>query len=90
MIPRMLTDKQKQRRFKTSSDLSFHLKNFDKVIIGDESSFFHYDPGKNVGVCNGKQKIHQEQKNTNISHTVDCIRTNNELTLLLDLLLSCA
>jgi hypothetical protein len=48
MVPRILSDDHNQRRLDVCSDLSHQLtegNNFlDRVIIGDESWYFQYDP----------------------------------------------
>ena len=44
MVPRILTRDQKQRRLHISSDLSRNEEMFDRVITGDETWFFQYDP----------------------------------------------
>jgi len=44
MVPRILTHDQKQRRLHISSDLLCNAEMFDKVITGDETWCFQYDP----------------------------------------------
>jgi len=44
MVPRILTYDQKQRRFHISSDLLCNAEMFDRVITGDETWSFQYDP----------------------------------------------
>ena len=44
MVPRILTHDQKQRRLHISSDLLRNAEMFDKVITGDETLCFQYDP----------------------------------------------
>jgi hypothetical protein len=46
MVPLILTDDQKQRRFHMSSGLLLHAKMFDRVITDDETWCFQYDPEK--------------------------------------------
>jgi hypothetical protein len=41
MVPRILTDKQKQRRLHISSDILHNAEMFDRVITGDETWCFH-------------------------------------------------
>ena len=45
MVPRILTHDQKQRRLHISSDLLRNAEMFDRVITGDETWCFKYDPG---------------------------------------------
>jgi len=44
MVPRILTHVQKQRRLHISSDLLRNAEMFDRVITGDETRCFQYDP----------------------------------------------
>jgi len=44
MVPRILTHDQIQRRLHISSDLLRKAELFDKVITGDETWCFQYDP----------------------------------------------
>jgi len=44
MVPQILTYNQKQRRFHISSDLLCNAEMFDRVIAGDETWCFQYDP----------------------------------------------
>jgi hypothetical protein len=44
MVPRILTDDQKQQWLHISSDLLHNAEMFDKVITGDETWCFQYDP----------------------------------------------
>jgi hypothetical protein len=44
MVPRILTHDQKQRRLHISSDLLRSAETFDRVITGDETWCFQYDP----------------------------------------------
>jgi histone-lysine N-methyltransferase SETMAR len=44
MVPRILTHDQKQRLLHISSDLLRKAKLFDRVITGDETWCFQYDP----------------------------------------------
>jgi len=44
MVPRILTHDQKQRRIHISSDLLRNAEMFDRVITGDETWCFQYDP----------------------------------------------
>jgi len=44
MVPRILTHDQKQRRLNISSDLLSNAEKFDRVITGDETWCFQYDP----------------------------------------------
>jgi len=44
MAPRILTHDQKQRRLHISSDLLSNAEMFDRVITGDETWCFQYDP----------------------------------------------
>ena len=44
MVPRILTHDQKQRRLHISSDLLRNAEIFDRVITGDETWCFQYDP----------------------------------------------
>jgi hypothetical protein len=39
-----LTDDQKQRRLHISSDLLHNAEMFDRVVTGDETRCFQYDP----------------------------------------------
>jgi hypothetical protein len=43
MVPRILTDDQKQHRFHSSSDILRYVDMFDRVITGDEAWCFQYD-----------------------------------------------
>jgi hypothetical protein len=43
-VPRILTDDQKQRRLHISADLLHNAEVFDRVITGDETWCFQYDP----------------------------------------------
>jgi hypothetical protein len=44
MVLRILTDDQKQRRLPILSDLLRNAEMFDRVITGDETWCFEYDP----------------------------------------------
>jgi len=44
MVPRILTHDQKQRHLHISSDLLCNVEMFDRVITGDETWCFQYDP----------------------------------------------
>jgi hypothetical protein len=44
MVPRMLTDDQKQRQLHISSDLIYNAEMFDRVFTGDETWCFQYGP----------------------------------------------
>jgi hypothetical protein len=44
MVPRILTDGQKQRRLHISSELLRNVETFDRVITGDVPCCFQYDP----------------------------------------------
>jgi len=44
MVLRILTHDQKQRRLHISSDLLRHAKMFDRVITGEETWCFQYEP----------------------------------------------
>jgi hypothetical protein len=44
MVPRFLTDDQKQRRLHSSSNLLHNVEMFDRVITGDETWCFQHDP----------------------------------------------
>jgi len=44
IVPRILTHDQKQRRLHISSDLLRNAETFDRVITGDETWCFQYDP----------------------------------------------
>jgi len=44
MVPRILTHDQKQRRLHISSDLLRKTEMFDRVITGDKTWRFQYDP----------------------------------------------
>jgi len=44
MVPRILTHNQKQRRLQILSDLLRNAETFDRVITGDETRCFQYDP----------------------------------------------
>ena len=44
MVPRILTHDQKQRRLHISSDLLRNAETFDRVIVGDKTWCFQYDP----------------------------------------------
>jgi len=44
MLPRILTHEQKRRRLHISSDLLRNAEMFDRVITGDKTWFFQYDP----------------------------------------------
>jgi hypothetical protein len=54
MVPRILTDDQKQRRFHISSDLLYNADMFDRVITSDETWCFQYHPKENAVACSGK------------------------------------
>lgn len=43
MAPRILTDEQKQRWLDISSDFSFHLDIFNRVITGEETCCIQYE-----------------------------------------------
>jgi histone-lysine N-methyltransferase SETMAR len=63
MVPRIFTDDQKQRRLHISSDLLYKAEMFDRVITGDVTWCFQYDPGgKNARACSSKHKIHSVEK----------------------------
>jgi hypothetical protein len=44
VVPRILTHGQKQRQLHILSDLLRNAQVFDRVIAGDETWFFQYDP----------------------------------------------
>ena len=44
MVPRILTHDQRQRRLHISSDLLRKVEMFDRVITGDETWCFQYNP----------------------------------------------
>jgi hypothetical protein len=44
MVPRISTHDQKQRRLHILSDLLRNAEMFDRVITGDETWCFQYDP----------------------------------------------
>jgi AraC-like DNA-binding protein len=44
MVSRILTHDQKQRRLHISTDLLRNAEMFDRVITGDETRCFQYDP----------------------------------------------
>ena len=44
IVPRILSHAQKQRRLHIPSDLLRNAEKFDKVITGDETWCFQYDP----------------------------------------------
>jgi hypothetical protein len=43
MVPRILTDDQKQHPFHVSYDILYNAEMFDRVITGDEMWHFQYD-----------------------------------------------
>jgi len=44
IVPRILTHDQKERRLHISSHLLHNAKMFDRIITGDETWCFQYDP----------------------------------------------
>ena len=67
MVPRILTHDQQQRRLHISSDLLRNTEMFGKVITGDETWGFQYDPEVNDRACSGKHRIHLARKRTHVS-----------------------
>jgi len=54
MVPRILTHDQKERRLHISSDLLRNAEMFDRVITGDETWCFQYDPETKRQTMQGK------------------------------------
>ena len=62
MVLRILTHDQKKRRLHISSDLLRGAEMFNRLITGDETWCFQYDPEKNDRACSGKHRIHLTRK----------------------------
>jgi hypothetical protein len=66
MVPRILTYDQKQRRFHVSSDLLRKAEMFNRVITGDETCCFQYDPDTQRQSMQWKRQTSVE-KSTHVS-----------------------
>jgi hypothetical protein len=62
MVPRILTRGQKQRRLRISPDVLCNAEMFDRVITGDKTWCFQYDPEKKRQNACKTQKSPQQKK----------------------------
>jgi hypothetical protein len=69
MVPRILTDDQKQRRLHILSDLLRSTEGFDRVITGDETWCFNTTRIQKDRACSGKHGIYLARKKARISRS---------------------
>jgi len=87
MVPRISTRDQKQRRLHISSDLLRNAEVFDRVITGDETWCFQYDPETKRQSMQWKtQKSPRPKNSTHVSvagqdHACVCLRSHGDSSL---------
>ena len=67
MVPRILTHDHKQQRLHISSDLLRNAEMFDRVIIGDETWCFQYDPETKRQITVKNTEFTSSHKSTHVS-----------------------
>jgi hypothetical protein len=84
MLPRILTHVQKQRRFRSSSDLLRNAEMFDRVITSDETWSFQYDPEAKRQSMQWKTEFTSAEKSTHVAvagqdHACVFLRSKGEI-----------
>ncbi|GFW15117.1 HTH_48 domain-containing protein [Trichonephila clavipes] len=87
LVPKVLTDVQKQNREAVSKDLLERIQEdphfFDNIITGDESWFFQYDPQTKIRATDGtlphsprqkKARLSENESNVSLTRMVLSIR----------------
>jgi hypothetical protein len=67
MVPRILTHDQKQRRLHISSELLRIAEKFCRVITGDETWCFQYDPETKGEGTKWEREFTKKEKSTHVS-----------------------
>jgi hypothetical protein len=87
MVPRILTRGQKQRLLHISSDVLYNAEMFDRVITGDKTWCFQYDPEKKRQSMQCKtQNSSRLKKSTHVSvagrdHACGFLRSHEDSSL---------